>query len=92
MTGASAGEEEYVHVVNAEQEVFESLRSSLPDRYYDGRAPQQEGEQPPPQQHRRQRSHRGQRQEQEQEQEQGGEESAGQERGRSLSPPMEGWI
>lgn len=80
-----------MHVVNAEQEVFESLRSSLPDQYYDGRAPEQEGEQPQPQQqHRRQRSQRGQRQEQEHEQ--GGEEGAGEERGRSLSPPMEGWI
>ena len=79
-------------MVNAEQEVFESLHSSLPDRYYDGRAPQQEGEQP--QQHRRQRSQRGQRQEQEHEQDggEGGEEGAWEERGRSLSPPMEGWI
>lgn len=86
-TGASVGEEEYVHVVNAAQETFESLRSALPDRYYEGRGPQQQdGEQPPPQQHRRQRSQRCQRQGPEQE-----GEGEGGERKRLLSPPVQGW-
>lgn len=38
-TSACAGEEEYVHIQNAAQEVYESLRSTLPDRYYEGHPP-----------------------------------------------------
>lgn len=49
-TSASSGEEEYVHMHNAKHQEFESLRSSLPERYYARREP------PPSSQHRRQPS------------------------------------
>jgi hypothetical protein len=95
-TAVSAGEEEYVHIQNAEHEAFESLRSSLPDRYYAGhQAPGGQQEQQGPQQghHRRQRSD-GRRQQGEEEESKDEAAAAGggdgwREAQRPLSPSMQ---